>query len=773
MIIEKIVIKSFGRLTDMTLEFSDKVNVIEGENESGKSTIAAFIKYMLYGFDDDSGAEVSERKKRVNWDTGLAAGAMYVRVKDKRYMISRSTEPTDDSDRPTYREEATIIDLETGAPAFGKLSAGEVFFGVDSELFDNTAFIGQIADSSINETSVKQSIENIIFSGSEKINKQRAAARISDKMQALLHEGGNAGAIVDLAHKEKSLEEKLVACNIDNKTILEKEAELYRIRARRSDAEEKQSRLYDLDSSYNNAMLIQTFDQLHVLEEECDAKTKLYNSFIEENTHAGYCPDEQYLTDLLVARKGVNEAYHALGDAQDAYEAQKAAIGITHEIENAIERAGELGGEAEIVSRATSIWRQNVRNVALALVSALLLLTAGIYEIATAGRADLVGGRVAMAVLGALSLGVCGYFLYNLIKGNKELSELQSEFGTSTFEDLKGKLAVIAEARAKRDAMALATENARLAVIKARDRYENSKRVLTDLIIRWGEEPPTSELGDFLDKLEGRVRFFLDKKNEMLDEKSNMEITVREIRRNLADKSEIDVRAQVSPLKRRVLSGINHDEIINGIADAKSRIAEEDRLAFDVENELMLLKGRAGDPSEYYSRIQSIAARREDMQNKHKAFFIALNAIESASDNLRAEISPRLGEYATNLMEIMTDKKYTSFDVSDGLKVTFKDADGEERSVDFLSGGTRDMAYIAVRAALIDMLYPEKPPICFDESFAHQDNLRARAMMKAINQLSEEGCQSFIFTCRGREAALANEIIKGAGVYRLSQNSEA
>jgi hypothetical protein len=40
-------------------------------------------------------------------------------------------------------------------------------------------------------------------------------------------------------------------------------------------------------------------------------------------------------------------------------------------------------------------------------------------------------------------------------------------------------------------------------------------------------------------------------------------------------------------------------------------------------------------------------------------------------------------------------------------------------------------------------------------------------MMKAIGQLADEGCQSFIFTCRGREAALANEIIDGAGVYKL------
>ena len=771
MIIEKIVIKSFGRLTDMTLEFSDRVNVIEGENESGKSTIAAFIRYMLYGFTDEKGDGLDERKKRINWDTGSASGSMYVRVGGKRYVISRSTTPTDDSERPTYREEASIVDIETGAPVFGKLPAGEVFFGVDAELFDNTAFIGQIGDSSIDEGSVKQSIENIIFSGSERINKQRAAARISDKMQALLHEGGAGGAIVDLAHKEEALAEKLDACNKDNRLILEKEAELYRIRARRAEAEEKQTKLYDLDSSYNNAMLIQTFDQLHLLEQECQEKTEFYNKYIEENTRAGFYPDDQYLTDLLVARKGVNEAYHALGDSQDAYNSQRAAIGITHEIENAIERAGELGGEAEIIKNATAFWKQGIRSTAFAILSGLGALAAGIFEIAVANDADMQIAKVIVAILGVAAFGLLGYMIYSLLKSNKELAKLQSEFGTTNYEDLKGKIAIIAEARSKRDAMAVATENARLSVVKARERYEQAKRDLTTIILRWGEEPPASDLGDFLDRLEGRVRFFLEKKSELLDEKTNIEITVREIRRNLADKSEIDVRAQVSPLLRKALVGFNHDEIINGIADAKARVAEEDRLAFDVENELMLLKGRAGDPSEYYSRIEAIASRREDMQNKHKAYFIALNAINNATENLRAEISPRLGEYATGLMEIMTDRKYTSFDVSDGLKVNFTGTDGQTKSIDFLSGGTRDMAYIAVRAALVDMLYGEKPPICFDESFAHQDNLRARAMMKAIDHLADEGCQSFVFTCRGREAALAGEVTTGAGVYKLASES--
>ena len=62
MIIEKIDIRSFGLIKDMTLEFSPTVNVIEGQNEAGKTTIAAFIKYMFFGFEGVETDEVlSER----------------------------------------------------------------------------------------------------------------------------------------------------------------------------------------------------------------------------------------------------------------------------------------------------------------------------------------------------------------------------------------------------------------------------------------------------------------------------------------------------------------------------------------------------------------------------------------------------------------------------------------------------------------------------------------------------------------------------------------
>ncbi len=771
MIIEKINIKSFGLITDMTLEFSDKLNVIEGQNEAGKSTIAAFIKYMLYGFSEsDSEEALSERKKRINWETGYVQGSMQVKVGDKHYVITRSTTPTDNSERTTYREEASIVDLETGSPAFGKVSAGEVIFGVDRELFENTAFIGEIGDPSVNGGSVTSSIENILFSGSETINNQRAIAKISDKMQSLLRTGGTGGAIVDLANREDELVTKLDSANEDNRQILVKEAELHKIRKRRLEAEDKQSKLYELDACYNNVMLIQTFDQLHKLEEEYEAKVNAYNGYISENTKGTFIPDDQYLTDLGVARKGVNEAYASLSDAQNAYTEQRRVVGITKEIEEAIEISDEAGGEKKLLDEATVFHKGFIKNLSLSIVSAAAFLCAVILEIILGVGGANVLLMIAVALVIAAAIAGVGYFGYNFYLDRNSLNELLSKFSVSDYQALRDKLAVITESRSRRDALKAATDAAKASVDRARERYEEAKKTLTDLILLWSDEPPASDLGGFLDRLEGKVKSYIAKRNALYDEKMNLEITVKEIRRTLSDKSEIDIRGQVSPLKRKAIVGINHDGIINGIAEAKAKIAEEDRLAFDVESELMLIKGRAGDPGEYYSRIQNLTERREELQKKHKAYYVALGAIRGAQDNLRREISPRISEYASTLMQIMTDKKYASFEITDDLTVYYTDESGEKKSVDYLSGGTRDLSYVALRLALIDMLYPEKPPVIFDETFAHQDNLRARDMMTAIGRLSGEGVQSFVFTCRERESALASKALRGAGIFKLTRS---
>ena len=332
---------------------------------------------------------------------------------------------------------------------------------------------------------------------------------------------------------------------------------------------------------------------------------------------------------------------------------------------------------------------------------------------------------------------------------------------------------MISENRRQRDDQIRTTLDAKAAAEEAKEQYDAAKKELTTAILRWGEEPPTAALGEFLDRLEAKVSAFLEQKNRLTEEKNRVETLMKEVRRSLANTSEIDIRARVNPFRRKAMNEVNHQEILEGIEAFKSVIETQDRLAADVENELLSLKLRAKDPGELLTKIQALEARIQRLRLHYEAYEVAHGAIVNAAEDLREEISPRLGAYATRLMEIMTERKYTALDISDGMKVSFTNEEGETKSADFLSAGTQDLTYISVRMALIDMLYTEFPPLCFDESFAHQDNVRAKGMMEAIRYLSEEESkQSFIFTCRVREINNANAVVSNPGIYRLAGQEE-
>lgn len=75
MIIKNVNIISFGKLKNKKITFSDHLNVIYGRNESGKTTLSAFIEAMLYSFPPRS-----DRAKYLPWDNSPAAGEMTVNI---------------------------------------------------------------------------------------------------------------------------------------------------------------------------------------------------------------------------------------------------------------------------------------------------------------------------------------------------------------------------------------------------------------------------------------------------------------------------------------------------------------------------------------------------------------------------------------------------------------------------------------------------------------------------------------------------------------------
>lgn len=49
--IRELILKNYGKFHNRQIELEDGINLIYGENESGKSTIHTFIKGMLFGME--------------------------------------------------------------------------------------------------------------------------------------------------------------------------------------------------------------------------------------------------------------------------------------------------------------------------------------------------------------------------------------------------------------------------------------------------------------------------------------------------------------------------------------------------------------------------------------------------------------------------------------------------------------------------------------------------------------------------------------------------
>ena len=59
-------IENFGKLSNYKFDFNNGINIICEENGWGKSTLAAFIKIMFYGFENERARkdEASNERKR-------------------------------------------------------------------------------------------------------------------------------------------------------------------------------------------------------------------------------------------------------------------------------------------------------------------------------------------------------------------------------------------------------------------------------------------------------------------------------------------------------------------------------------------------------------------------------------------------------------------------------------------------------------------------------------------------------------------------------------
>ena len=729
MYIESLHIADFGGTKSRDVSFADRINVIEGGNESGKSTIASFIRFMLYGFSDKS-----QRQRYYSWGTRSASGTMTVVCNGMRYRIEREhIESTGDK--------VSIIDLATNLPVFEGRKPDEVFLGVSADVFAHTAYIGQTSGGYVGGEKVSASIENILFSADETVDTQKALKRLDDARVLLQHKRGKGGRISELTEERDALIRRLDAAKASNSGIIEKEGTL---RDTKASIEANESRLNshkELLSYYESAKAYRTYKKYRTLKKKAAELEAVGDALKKSYTHEGFLPDAAYIERLKSLEDEIDRLEDAANELHRETEQRRARNSDLFEMSLFIDRVNERGGIDEVVRGFKRIGK---RKRLMTLFSVLGFLFAAGAAAFTALFWSSIDSILIYGGLSALSFLLIGLiFVVCASRQRIEENEFLAELDVDSKKDFND-----AVNRFVTDENKLSLHNSRIRDLE--DKYNKLLRAKQEKedaaeaeAFRWGK----SDWRAALHNAKEAVRLIEENRAE-----TEKYAIARDAFREQAEA--IDPAAA-----KEILAGRPYTEDAFDMNAVNEAIREKDfytktteylkQNAAELEKELAVLYATREDPTLLNDRVNELSVTVADLTKKLNGYVMAYEKLGEASEILRSGVSPRLAENAGTLLSRMTDGRYDKVGVTKTLDMKYE-AGGQSRDLEYMSAGTRDLAYYALRLSLIRILYKKQlPPLIFDESFARLDDNR---MDSFFSVMADEEVQSLIFTSQRRDA---------------------
>jgi len=171
------------------------------------------------------------------------------------------------------------------------------------------------------------------------------------------------------------------------------------------------------------------------------------------------------------------------------------------------------------------------------------------------------------------------------------------------------------------------------------------------------------------------------------------------------------------------------------------------------------IKEIEGEANLLRQHIQELNQRIEDLKEMRKRMLeeqdklSKLNVLEKIMGDFRIDlisrIRPTLSAYASSLLEILTDGKYSEMELNENYDIMIYDG-GTPYEIGRFSGGEEDIANLCIRLSISQMLADraggEFNMIILDEIFGSQDVNRRRNILNALNSLSNRFRQIFVIT---------------------------
>jgi len=804
MILKELNMVSFGKFKNKVISFHEGLNVVYGENESGKTTIHNFIESMFYGF-----LKPYVKKKKIfldelakyrPWNGERYAGILTLQKGDKSYRIERDF----------YRGEVKVYDELTGKDITNDIDLGEkinihlpglYFFDFNCLVYKNTISIKQLGnkiDSNLSKE-IKDKLANMATSLDDEISVKNAIAELEKRLDLIgtekAYKKPYGRAIKELENLQVRRKEALKMKQEYEDTeerflqlrneIQQREWEISELKSKLEKA-----KLLDIKKTYEEAYCIK--NEIQIIDDKID-NLKEYSILSEEDYYVALKLDNQLsmldeeINNLLerlesldakikdISQKDIHlieekESYDQLYEDFSKYnqmEDEKNSL-LINSLKNSIEIANVQLKEKKEKKRRTTI--QSVVFTILLLISLLLSSINGSF-----------------LILAGISFIFALYSLYSNRKLKREEKALDENL-----QELRNK------EREREERINSITQCQRIILEKysCASKLEFN-RFYDDMRFKKANKAAV------LNELEGLYMQKKDAEKHVEDKKKEKEqltyelksllnnnkvASVDEFKDRLAQKREYDnlIKDRENRLGllenlESILRKTNFEELKQKFAQLEEECHEEiEQINInETEEKLKIMEKDLSEIKYEYSKLEErmdilnnyiqelinieeemariereIETYKEDIQSTK----IAKEVIESLSERIHKQFAPEINKNVSQLISFVTDGKYGNIKIDDNLDISVENpSTGELIPLDSLSGGTIDQIYFALRFSLIDAMKKDNFPLILDDCFIQYDNRRLENILKFLVKLSEKN-QVILFTCHHREREMLNRM---------------
>ncbi len=690
--IDQLQITSFAGITDRTVTLTPGVNILRGENESGKSSTLAFIRWMLYGYPSPA-----EKKHLLPLDGSLPSGSLTLTKDGEAYRILRRT-------AASGRDKVQITRTADGSTIGEGVEPGEYFFEISRDVFDQTAMIRQGDGSAVDGKKLAQSMNNLLFSADESVSVEGALKRLDQARVSLWYLNRKGGRITEQEEKLSSLRARLDEAKQGAGEVMELEASLaekkktlashtesaelyrrqllsYRVRCRKEKEDLVKARLQALKDSESAALRVR-----------------------DAGLSSGFVPDDGYRQELQSADRALRDADREIADAEQTLALHSAQTG--KKTDSTEEKFLAHGGADKAVAKCLKHFEKAKKLTVLGAVLCVVLVGIVLLILAAAEK------RRARAILNEFSCRSIEE-LEEAASQNAEKHRADEERRKEMLASLEALRRRRAELRKRLEALASAAGCTSEQIMKELEAYDDALDQHT-LLTREAQAAYDS------------AKALLDQEAPIEESTEDLLVLPEDFDPNTTNVHYRFYTQQIPLLENQVHQQQLRLTQLRAMREDPAALADE-----QAEAEQLLLAMRA----------------------EYDAIELAIESLSAASAGLRDTVSVHLAQDAAAYMKRMTCGRYETLGVDADLALHTAHPDQNDMTVNlsFLSEGTRNQAYLALRLALTRALCPTSPPpLLMDEALVYLDDSRLSQVLGLFEEMKEER-QVVIFTASDRE----------------------